>query len=142
MRSTADRIRHAVSFEVIGLLVVTPLGALVFGMEMHAIGVVAIVVATVATLWNYVFNLGFDRAMMRLLGHTRKWLVLRLFHALLFEIGLLAASLPFIVWYLEIGFWTALVMDIGFAGFYLVYAFVYNWAYDLIFPVPEQIQAD
>ncbi|MEP2716136.1 PACE efflux transporter [Pseudophaeobacter sp.] len=138
MRSTADRIRHAVCFEVIGLLAVTPLGAWGFGMEMHAIGVVALVGATVATLWNYLFNLGFDRMMMRQVGHTRKWPLLRVLHAILFEVGLLAVLLPFIAWYLQIGLWTALIMDLGFAGFYLVYAFVYNWAYDLVFPIPVQ----
>ena len=142
MRGTADRIRHAVSFEVIGLLAITPLGAWVFAMKMHAIGVVALVGATLATLWNYLFNLGFDRAMMRWVGHTRKWPLLRVFHALLFEAGLLAVLLPFIAWYLQIGLWTALLMDLGFAGFYLIYAFVFNWAYDAIFPVPMGALAD
>ncbi|MGR3622571.1 PACE efflux transporter [Pseudophaeobacter sp.] len=142
MRSTADRIRHAVSFEVIGLLAVIPLGSWAFGLEMHAIGVVALVSATLATLWNYVFNLGFDRMMMRWVGHTRKWPMLRVGHAVLFEVGLLAVLLPFIAWYLQIGLWTALVMDLGFAGFYLVYAFVFNWAYDLIFPIPIEVVAD
>lgn len=137
MRRTADRIRHAVSFEVIGLLAITPLGAWAFDMEMHAIGVVALVGATLATLWNYVFNLGFDRLMMRWVGHTRKWPSLRVLHAILFELGLLSVLLPFIAWYLQIGIWTALVMDLGFAGFYLVYAFVFNWAYDVIFPIPS-----
>lgn len=137
MRSTADRIRHAISFEVIGLLGVTPLGSWAFGMEMHAIGVVALVGATLATLWNYLFNLGFDRAMMRWLGHSRKWPLLRVVHALLFEAGLLTVLLPFIAWYLQIDLWTALMMDLGFAGFYLVYAFVFNWAYDVVFPIPE-----
>lgn len=136
MRRAADRIRHAVSFEVIGLLIVTPLGSWAFGMGMHAIGVVAIVGATLATLWNYVFNLYFDRMMMRWVGHTQKWPVLRVFHAVLFEIGLLAVLLPFISWYLQIGIVTALMMDLGFAGFYLVYAFVFNWIYDVVFPIP------
>ena len=46
MRSTADRIRHAVSFEIIGLVLVTPAGAALFDMPMHDIGTVAIVGAT------------------------------------------------------------------------------------------------
>ncbi len=28
-------------------------------------------------------------------------------------------------------------MDVSFALFYVVYAFVFNWAYDAIFPLPE-----
>ncbi|OIQ45347.1 MAG: hypothetical protein BM558_04245 [Roseobacter sp. MedPE-SW] len=142
MRRTADRIRHALSFEVIGLLAITPIGSWVFGMEMHTIGVVALVGATLATLWNYLFNLAFDRAMVRRLGHTQKWPLLRVLHAVLFEAGLLAVLLPFIAWYLQIGLWTALMMDLGFAGFYLVYAFVFNWAYDVVFPVPVRIARD
>jgi uncharacterized membrane protein len=28
-------------------------------------------------------------------------------------------------------------MDVSFALFYVVYAFVFNWAYDRIFPLPD-----
>lgn len=136
MRTPSDRIRHAVSFELIGLLLVTPLGALAFGMPMHEIGVVGIVGATIATLWNYVFNLIFDHALLRITGALRKSLALRVFHAVLFEIGLLAVLLPFIAWYLGISLVQAFVMDLSFALFYLVYAFAFNWAYDAVFPVP------
>lgn len=142
MRSTADRIRHAVSFEVIGLMAVTPLGAWTFDFEMQEIGLVALVSATAAMLWNYVFNLGFDRAMMHWVGHANKWPALRVLHAVLFELGLLVVLLPFIAWYLGIGLWTALLMDLGFAGFFLVYAFVYNWAYDVIFPIAQITNAE
>lgn len=136
MRTPADRIRHAVSFELIGLLLVTPLGALAFGMPMQEIGVVGIVGATIATLWNYLFNLLFDHALLRITGALRKSLALRVFHAVLFEIGLLAVLLPFISWYLGISLVQALVMDLSFALFYLGYAFVFNLAYDAVFPVP------
>ena len=40
MRTPADRIRHAIAFEVIALLIVTPLGALVFDQPLLDIGVV------------------------------------------------------------------------------------------------------
>jgi uncharacterized membrane protein len=137
MRSTKDRIRHALSFEIIGLLMVTPLGAYFFHMPMEHMGVAALVGATIATLWNYVYNLAYDRVMLRLLGHVRKSLRQRILHATLFELGLLLALMPFFAWYLQISLLQALVMDLGFAGFYLVYAFVFNWAYDVVFPVPS-----
>ena len=137
MRTTPDRIRHALSFEIIGLALVTTLGVLVFDKPLGAIGVVAIVGASLATVWNYLYNLGFDHLMQRRLGHTRKTVPLRVLHALLFEVGLLLVLLPFIAWYLDLTLWHALVMDLSFAAFYLVYAFVFNWAYDLIFPIPK-----
>ncbi|SEP08223.1 Uncharacterized membrane protein [Salinihabitans flavidus] len=136
MRTTPDRIRHAVSFEILGLLIVTPLGAWAFDMAPLAIGVVAVVGATIATLWNYLYNVLFDRAMLRLAGHVHKTVALRVLHALLFEAGLLVVLMLFIAWHLDVSLMTALVMDLGFAGFYLVYAFAFNWAYDVIFPIP------
>ncbi|WP_136682581.1 PACE efflux transporter [Falsirhodobacter xinxiangensis] len=136
MRTTGDRIRHALSFEIIGLALFTPLAAVGFGMPVHDVGVVAVVGATLATCWNYAYNLCFDKAMKRLRGTVHKTVALRVLHAILFEGGLLVMMLPFIAWYLGVTLWHALVMDAAFALFYLVYAFVFNWAYDRVFPLP------
>ncbi len=142
MRSVSDRIRHAISFEVIGLLLVTPLGALVFNLPMHEMGVVSVVSAMIATAWNLIYNYLFDVAMTRTVGTTAKGSLLRVFHAVLFEAGLLCVLLPFIAVYLGISLWAALAMDISFALFYMAYAFVFNWGYDRVFPLPEwQTQA-
>lgn len=135
MRTVKDRIRHAISFELIGIVLVIPLGTWLFNKPMGDIGVVAVVGATIATCWNYVYNLGFDHAMLRLLGGVRKNIPVRVFHALLFEAGLLVALLPFIAWYLGVSLIHAFQMDISFSLFYVIYAFVFNWAYDVVFPV-------
>ena len=137
MRKTPDRIRHAISFELIGLLLVTPLGALAFGMPLAEIGVVTVFSATIATLWNYLYNLLFDHALLRLTGRLAKTVWTRVLHAVLFEAGLLAILMPFIAWYLEVSLMQAFLLDLSFAVFYLVYAFVFNWVYDWIFPIPE-----
>ncbi|MFB9950020.1 PACE efflux transporter [Rhizobium puerariae] len=137
MRTTRDRIRHAISFELIGLAIVTPLGSFAFGMPAADIGVVGLGSATLATGWNYVYNLGFDHVMQRMTGNTRKSPAVRVAHAVLFELGLLIILLPLIAWYLGIGILHALAMDLSFALFYVVYAFVFNWAYDRLFPLPE-----
>jgi uncharacterized membrane protein len=114
------------------------LGAWVFDMPIHEIGLVALVSASIATAWNYFYNLLFDRAMMRWLGRVQKTLIIRMGHAVLFEAGLLLVLIPFIALYLGIGLLTAFLMDVSFSGFYLVYAFVFNWAYDVIFPLPTE----
>ncbi|MBU2935760.1 MULTISPECIES: PACE efflux transporter [Pacificibacter] len=139
MRNTRDRIRHALSFEIIGLLLVVPLGAVGFGMHMQDIGVVAIAAATIATLWNYIYNIGFDRALKRKRGTVHKTMPLRVLHAVLFEAGLLLFTLPLIALYLGIGLWQAFVMDLAFVVFYLIYAFVFNYSYDKIFPLPDNV---
>ena len=137
MRTTSDRIRHAISFEVVGLLLITPLGALAFDKPIEDIGVVAFVSATIATGWNYLYNLLFDHALLRLRGSVLKTLPVRAVHAVLFEAGLLLVLLPFIAWYLGVTLVEAFLMDVSFAIFYLGYAFVFNWVYDVIFPVPD-----
>jgi uncharacterized membrane protein len=82
-------------------------------------------------------TLAFDRAMQRLAGGTLKTVPIRVLHAVLFEAGLLLVLAPFIAWYLGVGLWHAVVMDVAFALFYMVYAFAFNWGYDRLFPIPE-----
>ncbi|MCD1280210.1 MULTISPECIES: PACE efflux transporter [Psychrobacter] len=137
MRTTKDRIRHALGFEIIGLLIFAPLASLVFGFELHLMGMMALVGSIVATIWNYFYNILFDRAMLKLCGTLQKTVLIRVLHAILFEGGLLLLFLPVIAWYLNISLWEAFKMDIAMATFYLVYAFVYNWVYDQIFAIPK-----
>lgn len=142
MRTTADRIRHAVSFEVIGIILATPLAAFAFHLPGGDSAVIVVASATVAMLWNYVYNLGFDHLMQRVTGGTAKTTPIRIVHAVFFELGLLALMLPAIAWYLQISLWQALLMDIALALFYLCYAFVFNLVYDRVFPLPEWNEAE
>ncbi len=137
MRSFSDRVRHALSFEIVGLAIFTPLAALAFGKPMADMGMIGLISATVATLWNFVFNIGFDRAMIRVTGSAAKSLRIRVLHTLMFEGGLILALIPMIAWYLGITLWQALVMDVAIVAFYLVYTFFFNIGYDRVFPLPE-----
>jgi uncharacterized membrane protein len=137
MRSAPDRIRHAISFEIIGLVLVTPLATALFGLPVMDVGVIAIGSATAAALWNYVYNLGFDHALLRLTRSIRKSWLVRVVHAVLFEGGLLLLLVPMIALYLGVGLAQAFLIDVTLAVFYLVYAFAFNLAYDVVFPVPE-----
>ena len=140
MRSAFDRLRHAISFEIIALILVIPAGAILFNVPLHDFGVVGIVSATLATLWNLGYNVLFDLALQRLTGTTLKSRIVRVLHALAFEAGLLMVLLPFIAWYLGITLWDAFVLDIALAAFYLVYSYVFNLIYDTLFPLPEWSQ--
>lgn len=136
MRTVADRIRHALSFEVVGLAIIIPLGAVAFHHPMEDIGVITVVSSIVATVWNYLYNWGFDHALKRTTGTPVKSMPVRVLHAILFELGLVALLMPFVAWYLGIGIIEALILDISIAIFYMVYGFVFNWAYDRVFPIP------
>ncbi len=135
MRSFMDRVRHAAMFEIIGLAIFIPGSAILFNKPVEAMGVIGIISATTATIWNFLFNLGFDRAMLRLRGTVRKTMPLRVVHAILFEAGLVVLLIPFIAWYLGISIIAALMMDVVIVLFYLAYAFLFNIAYDWLFPI-------
>lgn len=137
MRSVGDRIRHAVCFEIIGVLLVTPLASWVFDAGLHKVGVLAVAMTLIAMVWNYVYNVGFDRLLLRLRGRVRKRPGERVVHAFTFELGMLLITLPPLMWWMSYGLERALVMNVALMTFYLIYTYLYNWAYDLVFPIPE-----
>ncbi|HHQ4528765.1 TPA: PACE efflux transporter [Aeromonas hydrophila] len=140
MRTRNDRIRHAIGFEVIGLLIAAPLASWVTGIELSHMGPLAILFSVLATVWNYVYNIGFDKLLLKYQGHPHKTLWQRVVHTFGFEGGFMALTLPVIAWWLDLALLAALALNIGFVTFYLVYAFIYNWSYDKVYPIPGQWQ--
>lgn len=138
MRTIKDRIHHALGFEVIGLFIFIPIAMWLFDFDITSIGIAAVVGSIIATVWNYFYNLLFDHSMLKLRGSVYKSIPIRILHALLFEGGLLVILLPMLAWYFNISLWQAFLMDIAMVTFYLVHAFVYNWGYDKVFPIPDK----
>lgn len=136
MRSFPDRIRHTVLFELIGLITVTPLASWITGHAMSKIGFLAILVSVIAMLWNALYNALFDRIEIRCGSHLsqRGWRG-RVLQAFGFEAGLALITVPLIAYWLSLSLWASLLLDVGFAGFYLVFALGFNWAYDRVFPI-------
>ena len=137
LRSLPDRIRQVALFEVGGLVLITPPFVWLSGQPaLPALGLLA-VLALIAAVWNGLFNTAFDWFEGRLTGRPadrRPWR-LRVVHAALFEGGLLLLTLPVIVLWTGLGWWPALLADLGLAAAYVAYAFAFNIAYDRIFPI-------
>ncbi|MCG4252316.1 PACE efflux transporter [Acetobacter tropicalis] len=140
-RSPSDRVRHALLFECVALALVIPVGAHLFGLHTEDMGIIGIGSAVTATVWNYLYNLGFDHALRRLTGSVSKTVGMRVLHTLLFEAGLQVVLLPAIAWYLRVSIPQAFSMSFSLALFYLVYAFFFNIAYDWVFPVTPSYRA-
>lgn len=137
MRTFWDRVRHTVFFEAIALFLVAVVGSWILDRPMTEIGALGIIMAVLAMSWNMLFNWLFDLWDRKYRNFAKRGLFIRVVHATLFEAGMLIAGLFIIAWWLKVSLWEALIMDISFAVFFLVYAYLYNWAYDVIFPRPE-----
>jgi uncharacterized membrane protein len=46
-------------------------------------------------------------------------------------------TIPMIMWWMGLTFFQALVFDLSFLIFVPVYALVFNWVYDFVFPAPH-----
>lgn len=137
MRSLPDRLRQITLFEVGGLLLITPPFAWLSGVPLgDSLGLLA-VAALIAAVWNAAYNTTFDWIEGRLTGRSadrRPWLG-RVLHAIGFEGGLLLLTLPVVMAWTGMDWLTALLADIGLAAAYVVYAFIFNLAYDRAFPI-------
>ena len=58
-RSFKERIFHAVGFELVALITVAPLAAWIMDKPLFQMGALAVMLSTVAMLWNMIYNVGF-----------------------------------------------------------------------------------
>ena len=137
LRSPLDRARQVIAFEVGGLLVITPPFAWASGVAANESLALLALIALIAALWNVAYATSFDWTYGRLTGRSadRRGKFARLLQALGFEGGLLAISLPIVMAWTAMGWREALFADIGLALAYVAYAFVFNLAYDRVFPI-------
>ncbi|WPB59034.1 PACE efflux transporter [Xylophilus sp. GOD-11R] len=96
---------------------------------------VAVGSSAIAIVWNLAFNWLFERweagQAQRGRGIGR-----RIAHAIGFEGGLALMLIPLVAWGLGVSLLEAFWLDIGLLAFFLVYTFVFNWAFDRIFGLP------
>jgi uncharacterized membrane protein len=96
----------------------------------------AVVLSTIALLWNFVFNMLFEAWERRQVSKERTP-VRRLLHGAGFEGGLVVLLLPVMAWWLDTSLLTALVTNLGLLAFFFFYAIGFTWAFDKLFGLPE-----
>lgn len=129
-KSFTERVFQAIGFELLAVLLCTPLLAWLMDKSVVDMGVATIAIGLIALAWNVLFNGLFDRLLKRLALSPSAWT--RVLHALLFEGGLVAVSVPLIAWWLNVSLMQALILDIGVLLFFLPYTYIYHWAYDVL----------
>ena len=86
--------------------------------------------ALIAMTWNGIYNYFFDR----IFGSDRmkRSLKIRIIHITIFEIVLILMITPVYALLLGLGLWEALLLNLTLALYFTIYAFIFNWAYDII----------
>ena len=137
LRSPLDRARQVLLFELGGLVLITPPFAWASGVPAGDSLVLLAIIALIAGLWNAIYNTVFDWTEGHLTGRTadRRPYPLRIAHSLGFEFTLILMTLPLVIHWTGMGWRDALLADIAVAAAYVAYAFVFNLAYDRVFPI-------
>jgi uncharacterized membrane protein len=123
------RVVHAVLFEVCALIILVPLMSHGFGMEMLHFGALAVILAICAMGCNMLYNQIYE--MLEARFGWRRTPAIRVLHTLGFEAFFMAVALPLTAWWLAISVLDALLLDLTFSLFFMVYAFCFNWLFDI-----------
>ena len=136
MHPVVRRIVYAVLYEGLSLLFTIVVLGLILGHGGGESTVTAVLLSTVATAWNYAWNTIFERAERRF-GWTGRGLALRVVHAIGYEGGVLVFTIPLVAFMLRVSLAEAFVIESGMLVFFLIFTFVYSWAFDKTLGLPE-----
>ena len=134
-RPTLRRITYATSFEAGGIALSTALLLLMDDSGAGASFVFSVLASTVAMLWNLAFNAMFEAWETRQTTRGRS-LARRTAHAALFEAGLVIMLLPLTAWWFDVTLLTALAYEAALIVAFLIYTWVFTWAFDRLFGLP------
>lgn len=138
MRSRRDRIRHTLLFEFFLVVISVSVLPHIFDVPTHSFGLLSIAMSLLAMFWNYVYNVAFDKLLIRM-GKplSPRPVSLRAIHSIVFEIGFTLLGVPMVMYGLNIDFMQALIIDVTFLIAVPIYAFFFNLIYDAIYPMPS-----
>ena len=124
------RLIHAISYEVILLVIIAIALSSIFSMPLEVTGILGVIMAVISVIWNMIFNHYFEKV-----EHKYQWkrtIPVRILHAIGFEGGLMLATIPIIAYMMKMSFIDALILDFGLTMCILVYTFIFQWCYDMV----------
>lgn len=124
------RIVHALSYEIILLVIIALALSFIFEMPLEVTGVLGIFMAVTSVIWNMVFNHYFEKFEAK--HQLQRTVRVRILHAIGFEGGLMLATIPMVAYAMNMSLWQAIVLDFSLTLCILVYTFIFQWCYDLI----------
>ena len=134
------RVLYVIVFEIFAIMLTTSILVILSGSDTKQSLLLAIIIASTAVIWNFLYNTLFEYLEQRYQVHKRTFKV-RSIHAIGFEGGLTVVCLPlYMVWY-GVGIWTAITMEISLTLAFVVYVYIFTLIFDNIFTLPHQNQS-
>ena len=130
MMISKRRIVHALSYEIILLVIIALALSFIFELPLEVTGVLGIFMAVTSVIWNMVFNHYFEKFEAK--QQLKRTVRVRILHAIGFEGGLMLATIPMVAYAMNMSLWQAIVLDFSLTLCILVYTFIFQWCYDLI----------
>lgn len=124
------RIIHALSYEIILLVIIAVALSFIFHMPLEVTGSLGIAMAVTSVIWNMIFNHFFEKIEAK--RKFKRTVGVRILHAIGFEGGLMLATIPMVAYAMNMTIWQAIVLDFSLTMCILVYTFIFQWFYDHI----------
>jgi len=135
MTPLTRKITYAVTFETLGTLLATGLLMLLAHSPADQTLILSVINATVALLWNLIFNALFEAWEARQSVKGRP-LPIRILHTVLFEGVLTLTMVPFMAWWLGVTLWQSFQFEAALIVLFLVYTYLFTLAFDRLFGLP------
>ncbi|WNN50134.1 PACE efflux transporter [Siccibacter colletis] len=139
LQPVTRRITYVIIFELIAIVLSSMILSGMSDRQVTDSLPVAVGVSLIAVVWNYAYNTLFE-SWERKNGITSRSVTLRVAHTVLFEAGFIVLAVPLFMWWYEVSFVTAFMMELGILVFFLVYTFVFTWLFDKIVPTAASQQ--
>ena len=129
-KTLTERVIHAVSFEGLATLILAPTAAWLMQRSVVEMGGLSILLATLALIWNLIYNAVFDRLWP--VSRVVRTLRVRALHAIGFESGFIIIGVTAVALVLGVSLIQAFMLEIGFMLFFLPYTMLFNWLWDTL----------
>jgi uncharacterized membrane protein len=130
MTISKRRIIHALSYEIILLVIIAIALSFIFEVPMEVTGTLGIAMAVTSVIWNMIFNHYFEKFEAK--RKLKRTFGVRILHAIGFEGGLMLATIPMVAYALNMSLGQAFITDLALTLCILVYTFIFQWGYDTI----------
>lgn len=129
------RVVYVIGYEGLSVLFTVVVMSALLGHGGGESTLLAVLLSTTATIWNYVWNTIYE-TFERRAGVTGRGALARAIHAFGYEGGVLVFTIPLVALMLGVTVLEAVMIEAGLLVFFLVFTVVYAWVFDRVFGLP------